>query len=270
MQFLITSTIATSYKIKETWNIGIIIILVLIGEAFLGYVLIWSQIRFWACTVITSLLIVLPFIGLKVVYWIWRNYFVSLLTLKLFFLLHFILPLVLLLLIMIHLVFLHNYCSSSKVFFHGGLDKIIFFPYFWLKDFYNVIIIGIIIVWTFFYPYFFNDREIFLEINHLVRPAHIVPEWYFLFAYDILRSIPNKELGVILLLISIVIFMVFSFIHIYKNKISVLSRKLVWIFIFISFFLSWLGSCLVEHPFVFTGLFFSVLYFKFIFILVFW
>jgi len=138
------------------------IILFLIIESFLGYVLIWSQIRFWACTVITRLLIVIPIFGIKIVFWIWSNYYVSMLTIKLFFLFHFILPLFLFILILFHLIFLHNYSSTSKIYLHRNLDKIIFFPLYWYKDLYNLIIIILFLIFILFNPYYFNDSEIFL------------------------------------------------------------------------------------------------------------
>lgn len=164
-----------SYKIKETWNIGLLLVLILIGESFFGYVLIWSQISFWACTVITSLLMVIPFYGLNLVFWVWSNYYVSILTLKLFFLIHFILPFILIVFIFLHLFFLHNYCRTSKIYLHGEYDKVTFFPYFWLKDILNLFVIVVLFRFILFFPFYFNDSEMFLEINHLVSPVHIVP-----------------------------------------------------------------------------------------------
>jgi len=249
------------------WNIGILIILFLILESFLGYVLIWSQISFWACTVITRLLIVIPFFGIKLVFWIWSNFYVSLLTLKLFFFLHFIFPFLIIVIIFFHLFFLHNYLRTSKIYFYRNIDKIIFFPFYWYKDFYNFILIILFLIFIFFNPYFFNDSEIFLEINHLVRPIHIFPEWYFLFAYDILRSIPNKILGVFLLLIRILIFLIFSINKNYYFLLKNLNKNMIYFFIFISIILRWLGACLVEYPFILTGLIISIFYFKIIFII---
>jgi ubiquinol-cytochrome c reductase cytochrome b subunit len=247
------------YKLRKVWNIGLFILLFLIIESFLGYVLIWSQISFWACTVITRLLIVIPFFGIKLILWIWRNFFVSFLTLKLFFLIHFILPFILLVLIFFHLFFLHFYTRTSKINSNYFLDKIFFYPYFWIKDMINFIIFLIIFIWILFFPNFFNDIEIFLESNYLLRPIHIVPEWYFLFAYDVLRSIRNKFLGVLILIFRILIF----FLLIFKNfrKYNKLNLFINLLFIFNIFFIRWLGGCLVEIPFILLSYLFRFFYF---------
>lgn len=252
-----------SFNLKEVWNIGLIILLFLIIESFLGYVLIWSQMSFWACTVITSLVIVIPFLGVKLVFWIWRNFFISSLTLKLFFLFHFILPLLILILIVFHLFFLHFYLRTRKSNFYIKIEKIIFFPFYWLKDIYNLIIIFLFFIWIFFLPLYFNDCEIFLESNYLSSPIHIVPEWYFLFAYDILRSIKNKLFGVFILIIRIIIFFIFNL----KKKTFnfKLNNIFNYIFFFNLIFIRWLGACLVELPFIVIRIIFSIFYFFILF-----
>lgn len=255
------------FNLKEVWNLGILILLFLIIESFLGYVLIWSQIRFWACTVITSLLIIIPFFGEILLLWIWRNFFISVLTLKIFFLLHFILPLVLIFIIIFHLIFLHNYYRRRKIIFYNKFDKILFFPFYWLKDFYNIIFIILFFVLILFKPFIFNDSEIFLESNRIISPVHIVPEWYFLFAYDILRRILNKKLGVLILLFRILIFFLFTLKN--QNKNFKINKILVWVFIFNIFVLRYLGSCFVEDPFVCRGIIISLIYFKIILLQIF-
>jgi ubiquinol-cytochrome c reductase cytochrome b subunit len=210
---------------------------------------------------------VIPFFGLNLVLWIWSNFYVSVLTLKLFFSIHFVLPLVLILLILFHLIFLHNYSRTSKIYFHRNLDKITFYPYFFYKDLFNILILILLFIFILFNSYYFNDSEIFLEINHLISPIHIIPEWYFLFAYGILRSINNKSLGVILLLIRILIFYFFILKNKIKNNKDILNKIIIFWFVIIRIILSWLGSCLVEFPFFLRSLFIRIIYFKIIIII---
>jgi len=185
-----------SYRLGLVWFLGILIFLFLIAIAFIGYVLVWAQMRFWASVVITSLLTVVPVYGFKLVFWIWGGFSVSGATLKFFFVLHFLLPWVLSFLLGLHLFFLHFTGSTSKLYYCGNLFKISFFPFFWVKDLYNVFFMFVFLLFLLGYPFILGDPEMFLEADSLNRPVHIVPEWYFLFAYAILRSIPRKVLGV--------------------------------------------------------------------------
>lgn len=255
-----------SYNLKEVWFIGVLILLFLIGESFLGYVLIWSQISFWACTVITRLLNVIPIFGEILLLWVWRNFFISALTLKFFFLLHFILPLILLVFIVLHLLFLHNYFRKRKILINRDFEKILFFPFYWIKDAYNLFFLFSFLLFIIKFPFYFNDSEIFLESNRIVSPVHIVPEWYFLFAYDILRRIRNKSLGVFILLFSILIFLFFSFLN--QNFYDIFNKIFSFWFLFNLLLLRFLGSCLVENPFISIGIIISIIYFKFIIIFI--
>ena len=146
--------------------------------------------------------------------------------------------------------------------FNNKFDKILFFPFYWLKDLFNIIFIIIFFILILIIPFIFNDSEIFLESNRIIRPVHIVPEWYFLFAYDILRRILNKKLGVLILLLRILIFFIFSIKK--RNKNIKFNKILIWAFIFNIINLSYLGSCLVEDPFVCRGIITSLIYFKII------
>lgn len=235
----------------------------------MGYVLVWAQIRFWASVVITRLLRVIPIWGPMLVVWIWRGFTVSGATLKFFFVLHFLVPYLVLVVIMIHLIFLHDTGRTSKLFCHGDYDKIRFYPYYWVKDSYNVIIWLLFFSFSLIFPFNLGDPEIFIEADPIMRPVHIVPEWYFLFAYAILRAIPNKILGVLALLMSIVSFYFFIFIQRYHSVINKLNKFLVFLFIFVSIILRWLGQCLVEHPFVFISALFSVFYFLLVYLIMF-
>ena len=258
-----------SYRLKFVWITGLTIFLLVIIEAFIGYVLVWAQISFWASVVITSLLRVIPIWGPTLVVWIWRGFTVSGATLKFFFVLHFLVPWFILIVVLIHLIYLHDTGSSSKLFCHGDYDKIRFFPYYWFKDSYNLLVWVIFLSLSLIYPFNLGDPEIFIEADPIISPVHIVPEWYFLFAYAILRAIPNKILGVLALLISIVIFYFFIIISNYHSVLNNLNKLLVFLFIFISVVLSWLGQCLVESPYVLLSALFSVIYFFSVFSLIF-
>jgi len=208
------------YKLKAVWFVGVIIYILSMAIAFIGYVLPWGQISFWAATVITNLLRIIPYIGVDVVEWVWGGFGVGNPTLTRFFALHYLLPFVVIVLVLVHLVFLHNYTSSNPI----GIDpeiKLSFHYSFIVKDF----IVFIVVFYLFFifslmYGYNFIDPENFIEANSLVTPKHIQPEWYFLFAYAILRSIPNKILGVIALLGSICVLFLLLFKNIKKANFS--------------------------------------------------
>lgn len=256
-----------SYRLKKVWFRGLLIFLFLIIEAFMGYVLVWAQISFWASVVITSLLTVIPFVGFKIVFWVWGGFSVSGATLKFFFVLHFLVPLFLVIFLVFHLIFLHETGRTSKIYFCGRGSKVTFFPFFWFKDFYNFIIFFFLLFILLSQPFILGDSEMFLEADYLNSPVHIVPEWYFLFAYAILRSISNKFLGVIFLIFRILIFFRFLCVTNYLTVIRKFYKLVFYFFFFVSLFLSWLGQCQVEYPFQFLGIFFTVIYFFFIFLM---
>lgn len=258
-----------SYRLKIVWIRGLTIFLLLIIEAFIGYVLVWAQISFWASVVITRLLSVIPIYGVKLVSWIWGGFRVSGATLKFFFVLHFLLPWALILIILAHLLFLHDSGRTSKLFCHGDYDKIIFYSFYWWKDGYNFIFWFLFLFFCFVYPFILGDPEIFIEADPIISPVHIVPEWYFLFAYAILRAIPNKILGVVALLFRILIFYFFYFVYRNLRFLDKIFKYLNFVFLFSRVILSWLGQCLVEVPFLFLSGLFSVIYFFVIFLLLF-
>ncbi len=255
-----------SYYLIETWNIGVIIFLLTIASAFLGYVLPWGQISFWGATVITNLLSAIPYIGTILVYWIWGGFSVSNATLNRFFVFHFICPFIVLAIVILHLFFLHIKGSRNPLGISRKSFKIPFTPFFILKDiigfiFFFFLLFSIII----FFPYFLGDPDNFSIANPIVTPPHIKPEWYFLFAYAILRSIPNKLGGVIALLISILILFFLPIIK--KNKIkqgrqfNILKQILFWRLIRTFFLLTWIGAEQVEDPFIIIGQILTVIYF---------
>lgn len=258
-----------SYRLKKVWMSGLTIYLLVIIEAFIGYVLVWAQISFWAAVVITSLLRVIPIWGPTIVTWIWSGFGVTGATLKFFFVLHFLVPWGLLVLVLVHLIFLHSTGSTSSLYCHGDYDKVCFRPEYAGKDAYNIVVWLVFIAFSLVYPFNLGDPEIFIEADPIIRPVHIVPEWYFLFAYAILRAIPNKVLGVIALLIRIVTFYFFALVNNYTSCLTKLNKFLVFLFIISSTILSWLGQCTVEDPFTILRPLFSVIYFGLAYLLLF-
>lgn len=255
------------YRLKKVWMSGLTIYLLVMIEAFMGYVLVWAQIRFWASVVITRLLRVIPVYGPIIVTWIWRGFTVSGATLKFFFVLHFLVPWGLLVLVLAHLIFLHRTGRTSRLYCHGDYDKVCFAPEYWGKDAYNILIWLGFFVFSLIAPFVLGDPEMFIEADPIIRPVHIVPEWYFLFAYAILRAIPNKILGVVALLIRIVVFYFFAFVNNYTSCLTKLNKFLVFTFIISSVILRWLGQCIVEEPFTMLRVVFSTLYFGLAFLL---
>nr|YP_009257364.1 cytochrome b [Angiostrongylus malaysiensis]ALD62331.1 cytochrome b [Angiostrongylus cantonensis]ANG44581.1 cytochrome b [Angiostrongylus malaysiensis] len=256
-----------SYRLKKVWGTGLLIFLLIMMEAFMGYVLVWAQMSFWAAVVITSLLSVIPVWGQLIVMWVWSGFSVTSSTLKFFFVLHFLLPWLLMVLVMMHMVFLHSTGSTSSLYCHGDYDKISFGPYYWNKDFYNLLVFFIFFLLVLLKPFYLGDPEMFIEADPLTSPVHIVPEWYFLFAYAILRAIPNKVLGVLALLMSVLSFYFFLLFNNYTSCLVNLNKFLVFMFIVVSMLLSWLGQCLVEYPYYVLSLIFSLMYFFLVFLM---
>lgn len=253
-----------SYKDKKTWYSGITIILTLIATAFIGYVLPWGQISFWGATVITNLVSAIPYLGNEIVQWLWGGFSINQATLSRFFILHFLLPFILTILVIVHLASLHIAGSSNPVSMNPNKDKSPFHPYFIWKDI--LFITSLIIIFTFTilnYPFYFIDPENYNQANPLSTPIHIQPEWYFLFAYAILRSVPNKIGGVTALIISIIIISILTPIKKMKKgtKINPISKLNSWMFFSSFLILTWIGANPVEAPYEATGKIFSTLYF---------
>nr|BAM75244.1 cytochrome b [Prionace glauca] len=254
-----------SYLYKETWNIGVILLFLLMATAFVGYVLPWGQMSFWGATVITNLLSAFPYIGDILVQWIWGGFSVDNATLTRFFAFHFLLPFLILALTVIHLLFLHETGSNNPLGINSNADKISFHPYFSYKDLLGFfIMIFFLATLALFMPNLLGDAENFIPANPLVTPPHIKPEWYFLFAYAILRSIPNKLGGVLALLFSIFILMLVPLLHTSKQR-STIFRPMTQIFFWLLaanlIILTWIGGQPVEQPFIMVGQIASISYF---------
>nr|YP_097114.1 cytochrome b [Batrachoseps wrighti]AAU20551.1 cytochrome b [Batrachoseps wrighti] len=254
-----------SYIYKETWNIGVILFFLVMATAFVGYVLPWGQMSFWGATVITNLLSAIPYMGDTLVQWIWGGFSVDKATLTRFFAFHFILPFIIVGASVVHLMFLHETGSNNPTGLNSGPDKIPFHPFFSYKDLLGLLVLLMILMFiSLLSPNLLGDPENFTPANPLVTPPHIQPEWYFLFAYAILRSIPNKLGGVVALLMSILVLIVIPMLHT-SNQRSLLFRPttqmLFWSLIANTLVLTWIGGQPVEPPFIEIGQVASFLYF---------
>nr|YP_009710913.2 cytochrome b [Tinaminyssus melloi]QGA47516.2 cytochrome b [Tinaminyssus melloi] len=261
-----------SYHLKKTWFSGITLLLMLMMTAFMGYILPWGQMSFWGATVITNLLSAVPYIGTNLTHWIWGGFAINNATLQRFFSLHFIMPLIMSMMSLMHIMLLHSTGSNNPLGLPMNTDKMPFHPYFTWKD-----ILGLSIVLTLFlsivltHPLIFSDPENFNQANPMITPIHIQPEWYFLFAYAILRSIPNKLGGVLGLLMSILILVTLPLSiknklqpNLYYNKTN---KLMFWILACSFLMLSYLGACPIEYPFMQMSQLFSITYFSYFILL---
>jgi len=254
-----------SFLFIQTWTVGVILLLLTIATAFIGYVLPWGQISFWGATVITNLLSTIPYLGTTLVQWIWGGFAIDNATLTRFFSFHFILPFIIIALTIIHLLFLHQTGSNNPIGLNRNINKIPFHPYFTFKDITGfIIIILLLLILTLINPYALGDPDNFTPANPLITPVHIQPEWYFLFAYAILRSIPNKLGGAIALVASIFILFILPFYNINKfkgNQFYPINKIIYWIIVTNFILLTWIGAQPIEIPYVITGQLLTVIYF---------
>nr|YP_009753962.1 cytochrome b [Dicranocentrus wangi]QIT06443.1 cytochrome b [Dicranocentrus wangi] len=259
----------SSYFYSHTWMVGVMIMLAVMATAFMGYVLVWGQMSFWAATVITNLLSAIPYLGQMLVQWIWGGFAVDNATLTRFFTFHFLLPFVIAGLSMIHLLFLHQTGSNNPTGINSNPDKIPFHPYYSFKDLFGFMItLWALLMLVLTNPFLLGDVENFIQANPLVTPVHIQPEWYFLFAYAILRSIPNKLGGAIALVASIMILFILPL----SQKSSTrgtqfypISQVVFWMMINVVVLLTWIGARPAEDPYIIVGQILTVLYFLYFF-----
>jgi ubiquinol-cytochrome c reductase cytochrome b subunit len=240
------------------WFSGVIIYLLMIVTAFLGYVLPWGQMSYWAATVITNLVTIVPFVGKDLVYWIWGGYSINNATLNRFYSFHFLLPFVILVLVIYHLYILHKMGSSNPLGIRATkLNKIPFYPYFIVKDLLGILVVLIPFCFLlFFYPDLLGHSDNYIRANPLVTPSHIVPEWYFLPVYGILRSISDKTYGILVTVVALLCFFLFPYLDKSENllKFEARDRRNFWFFIFNFIFLGFLGSQTPTFPVIELGL----------------
>ena len=254
------------------WLVGVCILLLMIVTAFVGYVLPWGQMSFWAATVITSLFSAIPVIGNDLLIGLWGGYSVSPVTLNRFFSFHYLLPFIILLFVIIHVILLHDHGSTNPTGLVLKLDKTPFSPYFVVKDFFGFyVFLLFFFIFVFFYPNYLGHPDNYILANPLVTPAHIVPEWYFLFFYAILRSIPNKLQGILVLAAAIFVLagLPFSVICLLRGSMfRNWSKFSYWFFIIIALLLGWLGGTPIEYPFFQLSQLFTLCYFIYFIIII--
>nr|YP_009127932.1 cytochrome b [Gongylonema pulchrum]AIY56386.1 cytochrome b [Gongylonema pulchrum] len=253
-----------SYRLVMVWLSGVVMYFLMMGIAFTGYALIWGQMSYWAAVVITSLMTSIPFLGKYLVWWIWGGFSVCGNTLGFFYSIHFILPWLLFILVMLHLLFLHFMGSTSSLFCHGDYDKIQFFPFFWIKDGLDLFFYVLLFLFALIFSFILSDPMIFVESDIMASPAHVVPEWYFLYAFTILRAVPNKLLGVILMFGSVFWLMVLVWPRVYFMILDVFLFFFCSCFVWVFFWLTWAGHYPTDYPFNYFNLFFTIFYFLFI------
>lgn len=254
-----------SYKFLETWNIGVTIFILTIATAFIGYLLPWGQIRFWGATVITNLFSAIPYVGKDLVEWIWGGFGVRSPTLTRFFALHFILPFIIRGMALLHLVFLHEYGSNNPLGIKSTPLKIPFHIHYSSKDVLGfILMLRLLLFIVIFIPNILTDPENFIPANPLVTPTHIKPEWYFLWAYAILRSIPNKLGGVIAIFRALLAFYLLPVVaipSILNSRLNIMKQLCTWMTSIMLILLTWIGGCPVEQPYDILGAYFTFIYF---------
>ena len=247
------------------WCSGVIIFLLMMATAFMGYVLQWGQMSFWGATVITNLFSAVPFVGLSIVEWLWGGFAVDNATLNRFYSLHYLLPFLIAGFVLIHLSLLHAVGSNNPLGINTNVDSIVFYPYFYVKDLFAFLnFLCLISLFVFFYPNVLGHSDNYIPANPLVTPPHIVPEWYFLPFYAILRSIPDKLGGVIAMISSILILLlipVINFAEIRSSKFRPLFVFFYWFLVSNFCLLGWVGQKPVESPYIEVGMFSTIFYF---------
>jgi quinol-cytochrome oxidoreductase complex cytochrome b subunit len=253
------------------WATGVIIFLLMMATAFMGYVLPWGQMSFWGATVITNLFSAIPLLGTSIVEWLWGGFSVSNATLNRFFSLHYLMPFLIVGFVIIHLSLLHSEGSNNPLGINKNADFISFYPYFYVKDLFSLLLLLFLFIYLVtFYPNILGHADNYIPANPLSTPAHIVPEWYFLPFYAILRSIPDKLGGVSAMIGAILILFLLPIINTSKirsSKFRPIFGIAYW-FLFIDFIiLGWIGQKPVESTYIEIGMGATALYFSFFLIL---
>jgi quinol-cytochrome oxidoreductase complex cytochrome b subunit len=239
---------------EHLWCSGILIFLLMMATAFMGYVLPWGQMSFWGATVITNLFSAIPFVGPFIVEWLWGGYSVDNATLNRFFSLHYLMPFAIVGLAIAHIALLHKDGSNNPIGIDSSVDKIPFFPYFYFKDLFSIFVFILIFsFFLFFYPNQLGHSDNYIPANSMVTPSHIVPEWYFLPFYAVLRSVPDKLGGVGAMFGAIVVLFLIPFINyseVRSSSFRPMYRKAFWFLVADFIFLGWIGQKVVETPYI--------------------
>jgi quinol-cytochrome oxidoreductase complex cytochrome b subunit len=253
------------------WVVGVVILILMMATAFMGYVLPWGQMSFWAATVITNLFSAFPIVGEPIVAWLWGGFSVDNATLNRFFSFHYLLPFLIVGAVLAHLAVLHQNGSNNPLGVNGSIDKISFYPYFVIKDLFSWVIAFIFYFgFVYFAPNYLGHTDNYIEANAMVTPAHIVPEWYFLPFYAILRSIPHKLGGVIAMFAALLVLLLLPYLNtseVRSSSFRPLHRQFFWLLVLDYFILGWIGGCAPETPYLEIGqlaTFFYFFYFLFI------
>ena len=256
---------------EYVWCSGVIIFILMMATAFMGYVLPWGQMSFWGATVITNLFSAIPIIGKDIVDWLWGGFAVDNPTLNRFFSLHFTFPFLIVGVVLIHLILLHEVGSNNPLGISLKTENIPFYPYFYTKDLFGLMILFLVFfTFIYFYPNTLGHPDNYIEANPMKTPLHIVPEWYFLPFYAILRSIPNKIGGVIAMFGSLIILLTIPFTNsseIRSTAFRPIFKILYWLLVVAFILLGWVGQMPVEYPFTEIGVV-SMIYYFFFFLIV--
>jgi ubiquinol-cytochrome c reductase cytochrome b subunit len=261
-----------SYRKIALWYTGILIFILMMATAFMGYVLPWGQMSYWGATVITNLASAIPVIGDSIAKWLWGGFSISNATLNRFFSLHYLIPFLIAGLALSHISILHINGSTNPLGICSTTDRISFYPYFYVKDLFGfLILVFLFTFFIFFYPNALGHSDNYIRADAIVTPTHIVPEWYFLPYYAILRSIPSKLGGVACMGLSLVILFALPFLQKFKissSKFDIVSQLFFWLFVVNLFLLGWLGSQLVEYPYVTISQLATIFYFAYFVIII--
>ncbi len=257
---------------QEIWATGIVIFILMMATAFMGYILPWGQMSFWGATVITNLFSAIPVIGESIVFWLWGGFSVDNATLNRFFSLHYLLPFLIAGVVIAHLSNLHTKGSNNPLGINTRVETIPFYPYFYVKDLFAAFFLLLVLsFFLFMYPNALGHPDNYIIANSLVTPPHIVPEWYFLPFYAILRSVPDKLGGVIAMFCSILVLGILPIINISSvrsNRFRIDSGYTYWVLVLNFLLLGWIGQKPAETPFIEIGAIATALYF-FIFLCLF-
>ena len=254
------------------WCSGVLIFILMMATAFMGYVLPWGQMSFWGATVITNLFSAIPYIGKDIVDWLWGGFAVDNPTLNRFFSLHFTFPFLIVGVVLIHLTLLHEVGSNNPLGITLKTENIPFYPYFYTKDLFGLMILFLVFFCFVFYcPNKLGHPDNYIEANPMKTPLHIVPEWYFLPFYAILRSIPDKIGGVVAMFGSLLVLLTLPFLNsseIRSTAFRPIFKVCYWLLVLSFLLLGWVGQCPVEYPYTEIGIISMKYYFSFFLIII--